>query len=123
MLLERRIDANRRAMTIKDLPADQQSFIRARLEEDRDELSERLVDRRKRRKKGLSTGQAIAIGAGVGLVAGVLIASRPTITAAEAYDEELEDWLVSPPLVKVKPRYRIEDFAEQPQAAVFCTGD
>jgi outer membrane protein OmpA-like peptidoglycan-associated protein len=113
--LERRIDANRRALTIEDLPAKEQALIRARLEEDRDELGERLVDRRKRRKKGLSTGQALAIGAGVGLVAGVLIASRPTITAAEAYDEELEDWLTSPPLIKVKPRYRIEDFAEQPR--------
>ena len=113
--LERRIDANRRALTLKNLSGDEKSQIRARLEEDRDELSQRLVDRRKRRKKGLSTGEAIAIGAGVGLVAGVLIASRPTITAAEAYDEELEDWLVSPPLVKVKPRYRIEDFAEQPR--------
>lgn len=113
--LERRIDANRRALTLKDLPDDERKQIRARLEEDRDELSQRLVDRRKRRKKGLSTGEAIAIGAGVGLVAGVLIASRPTITAAEAYDEELEDWLVSPPLVKVRPRYRIEDFAEQPR--------
>ena len=113
--LERRIDANRRALTIKNLSGDEKSQIRARLEDDRDELSQRLVDRRKRRKKGLSTGEAIAIGAGVGLVAGVLIASRPTITAAEAYDEELEDWLVSAPLVKVEPRYRIEDFAEQPR--------
>ncbi len=113
--LERRIDANRRALTLKDLSGDEQSQIRARLEEDRDELGERLVDRRKRRKKGLSTGEAIAIGAGVGLVAGVLIASRPTITAAEAYDEELEDWLISPPLVEVEARYRIEDFAEQPR--------
>jgi len=113
--LERRIDANRRALTLKDLSGDQQSQIRARLEEDRDELSQRLVDRRKRRKKGLSTGEAIAIGAGVGLVAGVLIASRPTITAAEAYDEELEDWLISPPLVEVEARYRIEDFVEQPR--------
>jgi len=113
--LERRIDANRRAMTIKDLPAREQTQIGARLEEDRNELSNRLVDRRNRRKKSLSTGQAIAIGAGVGLVAGVLIASRPTITAAEAYDEELEEWLISPPLVKVRPRYRIEDFAEQPR--------
>jgi len=113
--LERRIDANRRALTLKDLSDDEKGQIRVRLEEDRDELSQRLVDRRKRRKKGLSTGEAIAIGAGVGLVAGVLIASRPTITAAEAYDEELEDWLVSPPLVKVRPRYRIEDFAEQPR--------
>ena len=113
--LERRIDANRRALTLKDLSGDQQSQIRARLEEDRDELNQRLVDRRKRRKKGLSTGEAIAIGAGVGLVAGVLIASRPTITAAEAYDEELEDWLISPPLVEVEARYRIEDFVEQPR--------
>ena len=113
--LERRIDANRRALTLKNLSGDEQGQIRARLEEDRDELSQRLVDRRKRRKKGLSTGEAIAIGAGVGLVAGVLIASRPTITAAEAYDEELEDWLVSAPLVKVEPRYRIEDFVEQPR--------
>ncbi len=113
--LERRIDANRRALTLKDLSGDEQSQIRARLEADRDDLSQRLVDRRKRRKKGLSTGEAIAIGAGVGLVAGVLIASRPTITAAEAYDEELEDWLISAPLVKVEPRYRIEDFAEQPR--------
>ena len=113
--LERRIDANRRALTLKDLSDNEQSQIRARLEDDRDELSQRLVDRRKRRKKGLSTGEAIAIGAGVGLVAGVLIASRPTITAAEAYDEELEDWLISPPLVKVRPRYRIEDFVEQPR--------
>ncbi|MEP6334694.1 MAG: OmpA family protein, partial [Anderseniella sp.] len=113
--LERRIDANRRALTIKNLSGDEKSQIRARLEEDRDALSQRLVDRRKRRKKGLSTGEAIAIGAGVGLVAGVLIASRPTITAAEAYDEELEDWLVSAPLVKVEPRYRINDFVEQPR--------
>lgn len=113
--LQRRIDANRRALTLKNLSGDEKSQIRARLEADREELSQRLVDRRKRRKKGLSTGEAIAIGAGVGLIAGVLIASRPTITAAEAYDEELEDWLVSPPLVKVEPRYRIEDFAEQPR--------
>ncbi|MEM7634210.1 MAG: OmpA family protein [Pseudomonadota bacterium] len=113
--LRRRIDANRRALTLENLSGDERKQIRARLEDDRDELSQRLVDRRKRRKKGLSTGEAIAIGAGVGLVAGVLIASRPTITAAEAYDEELEDWLVSPPLVEVKPRYRIQDFAEQPR--------
>ncbi len=113
--LERRIDANRRALTIRDLPGKEQALIRARLEEDRDELGERLIDRRKRRKRGLSRKQAIAIGAGVGLVAGVLIASRPTIAAAEAYDEELEEWLISPPLVRVKPRYRIEDFAEQPR--------
>ena len=113
--LQRRIDANRRALSLKNLSDDEKSQIRARLEEDRDELSQRLVDRRKRRKKNLSTKQAIAIGAGVGLIAGVLIASRPTITAAEAYDEELEDWLISPPLVKVKPRYRIEDFVEQPR--------
>ena len=113
--LERRIDANRRALTLKDLSGDEKSQIRTRLEEDRDELSQRLVDRRKRRKKNLSTGEAIAIGVGAGLVAGVLIASRPTITAAEAYDEELEDWLISPPLVEVEARYRVEDFVEQPR--------
>lgn len=113
--LRRRINANRRALTIKDLPENESALIRKRLEGDRDELSERLVERRKRRKKGLSNKQALAIGIGAGLVAGVIIASRPTITAAEAYDEELEDWLISPPLVKVKPRFRIEDFAEQPR--------
>ncbi len=113
--LRRRIDANRRALTLQNLSADERRQIRSRIEQDRDELRQRLVERRQRRKNRLSTGEAIAIGAGVGLVAGVLIASRPTITAAEAYDEELEDWLVSPPLVKVKPRYRIEDFAEQPR--------
>ena len=111
--LQRRIDANRRALTLKDLSDRETRFMRKRLEQDREELGERLVDRRKRRKKGLSTNQAIVIGAG--LVAGAIIASRPTIAAAEAYDEELEDWLISPPLVKVKPRYRIEDFAEQPR--------
>lgn len=111
--LQRRIDANRRALTLKDLSDRETSFMRDRLEQDREELGDRLVDRRKRRKKGLSTNQAIVIGAG--LVAGAIIASRPTIAAAEAYDEELEDWLISPPLVKVKPRYRIEDFAEQPR--------
>ncbi len=113
--LRRRIDANRRALTLQNLSADERQQIRSRIELDRDELRQRLVERRQRRKNRLSTGEAIAIGAGVGLVAGVLVASRPTITAAEAYDEELEDWLVSPPLVKVKPRYRIEDFAEQPR--------
>ena len=44
--LERRIDANRRALTLKDLSGDEQSQIRARLEADRDDLSQRLVDRR-----------------------------------------------------------------------------
>ncbi len=111
--LQRRIDANRRALTLKDLSDRETRFMRKRLDQDREELSDRLVDRRKRRKKGLSTNQAIVIGAG--LVAGAIIASRPTIAAAEAYDEELEDWLISAPLVKVEPRYRIEDFAEQPR--------
>ncbi|MEM9471726.1 MAG: OmpA family protein [Pseudomonadota bacterium] len=113
--LRRRIDANRRALTLQNLSPDERNQIKARLDDDREALRVRLVERRKRRKDQLSTGEAIAIGAGVGLVAGVLIASRPTIAAAEAYDEELEDWLVSPPLVKVEPRYRIEDFAEQPR--------
>jgi outer membrane protein OmpA-like peptidoglycan-associated protein len=113
--LQRRIDANKRALTIKELPTEGRSKIEARLEGDRAEFGTRLVDRKQRRKKGLSTGAAIAIGAGVGVLAGALIASRPTITVAEAYDEELEDWLIAPPLVKVKPRYRIEDFAEQPR--------
>ena len=113
--LNRRIDANRRALSIKELPANDRTLFEAKLEEDRAELATRLVERKKRRKKSLSTGAAIAIGAGVGVIAGAIIASRPTITAAEAYDEELEEWLIAPPLVEVKRRYRVEDFADQPR--------
>lgn len=114
--LQRRIEANRALLGGENLSGDDRAKIQARLKADRADMRRRLGERREyRRKSRLSTGEKIAIAAGVGLVAGAIIASRPTIAAAEAYDDELEVWLVAPPLVRVQPQYRIEDFRTQPR--------
>ena len=114
--LQRRIEANRTALGMENLSAGDRADIKARLKADRADMRGRLGERRERRKKNrLSSGEKIAIAAGVGLVAGAIIASRPTIAVAEAYDDELEVWLVAPPLVKVQPQYRVEDFRTQPR--------
>ncbi len=112
--LERRIDANRRALRLEGLSDRQRARIRNRLEEDRAVLRDRFGNRRERRRQKLDDPTfQIAIAAGV--IAGAVILSRPNIAVAEAYDEELEDWLTAPPLVNTKKRYRIEDFREQPR--------
>ncbi len=112
--LERRIDANRRAMRLDNLDGRQREALRERMREDRQAMRGRLGERRERRRERLNDpAYAIAIAAGV--IATAAILSRPNIAAAEAYDEDIEDWLTAGPLVETRRRYRVEDFRDQPR--------
>ena len=112
--LERRIDANRRAMRLANLDDRQREALRERMREDRQAMRGRLGERRERRRERLNDpAYAIAIAAGV--IATAAILSRPNIAAAEAYDEDIEDWLTAGPLVETRRRYRVEDFRDQPR--------
>jgi outer membrane protein OmpA-like peptidoglycan-associated protein len=112
--LERRIDANRRALQLDSLSDRQRQALRERMREDRQALRSRYGNKRERRRKRLSDpGFALAVAAGA--VATAVILSRPNIAAAEAYDEDIEDWLTAAPLVETKKRYRVEDFRAQPR--------
>ncbi|MEE4237443.1 MAG: OmpA family protein [Anderseniella sp.] len=112
--LERRIDANRRALRLDNLNDRQRTSLRERMRDDRQALRGRLGDRRERRRARLDD-PAFALAVAVGAIATAAILSRPNIAAAEAYDEEIEDWLTAAPLVETERRYRFEDFRDQPR--------
>jgi hypothetical protein len=112
--LERRIEANRRAMRIDNLNDRQRARIRDRIRDDRQALRDRYGNRRDRRRDRLSD-PAFALAITAGVIASAAIRSRPNIAAAEAYDEELEDWLTAPPLVESDRRYTVEQFRERPR--------
>ncbi|MDX1717938.1 MAG: OmpA family protein, partial [Anderseniella sp.] len=112
--LERRIDANRRALRLDNLTDHQQQALRERMRSDRQALRTRFGNRRERRRQRLND-PAFALAVAAGAVATAVILSRPNIAAAEAYDEEIEDWLTAGPLVQTKKRYRVEDFRSQPR--------
>jgi outer membrane protein OmpA-like peptidoglycan-associated protein len=112
--LERRIDANRRALRLDNLTDRQQQALRERMRSDRQALRTRFGNRRERRRERLND-PAFALAVAAGAVATAVILSRPNIAAAEAYDEEIEDWLTAAPLVETKKRYRVEDFRAQPR--------
>ena len=112
--LQRRIDADRRAMATQGLDERRRRSFEDRLRDDRGELRGRLSDRRDRRR-GRMGDPAFGLGLAVGAIASAVILARPTIAVAEAYDEELEEWMIAPPLVRTEHRYRVEDFRTQPR--------
>ena len=112
--LERRIDANRRALRLDNLSDRQRRALRERMREDRQAMRSRFGNRRERRRERLDD-PAYALAVAAGAIATAAILSRPNIAAAEAYDEEIEDWLTAAPLVETDRRYRVEDFRDQPR--------
>ncbi len=112
--LERRIEANRRALRIDSLNDRQRERITNRIRDDRQALRDRYGNRRDRRRDRLND-PAFALAIAAGAIASAAIRSRPNIAAAEAYDEELEDWLTAPPLVESDRRYTVEQFRERPR--------
>ncbi len=112
--LERRIDANRRALRLDNLSDRQRRALRERMREDRQAMRSRFGNRRERRRERLDD-PAFALAVAAGAIATAAILSRPNIAAAEAYDEEIEDWLTAAPLVETDRRYRVEDFRDQPR--------